>query len=44
MTKSKIDKIKNYPIDNAISYLCEIYPNDQELGYIIRRYFKKKND
>ena len=41
-TKDSVYKHPYDPIENQIKFLCEIYPNDADLGAKIREIFKIK--
>ena len=40
-TKDSYYKHPYTPIENSISYLCALFPNDADLGAVIRKHFKK---
>ncbi len=31
----------NTPVEYGINFLCRLYPNDAELGKVIRKHFQK---
>jgi len=40
-TKDSVYKNPDSPIENSINYLCTIYPNNADLGAVIRKHFQK---
>jgi len=40
-TKDSYYRSKDSPLEYNIAFLCRIYPNNAELGAIIRKHFQK---
>lgn len=40
-TKDSVYTVPANEVENTINYLCTIYPNDTDLGKVIRKHFQK---